>query len=266
MSQLLRTVNRAVQIFLRQNSLVFRPGPLLPKSPANLGLPYEQLRLRYRNELAVPGWWIPQSWSDQVVIFFHGSDGNITHELPTLKFLRSLQVNVLFVEYPGYGQSEGRTSESNCYRAAEAAWKYVCQTLGFAPERVFLFGQSIGSAVGTYLASSRQCGGLVFQSGFTSVPDLAAWLFPNLPAKHFCLIKMNSLDRVKKCGCPLLMLHSKTDEHIPVAQALRIYEQAPSPKKFVYLEGSHASRAWQHSTEVRTAWRELLSAHTTCWS
>src|SRR5262249_38463560 len=123
-----------------------------------------------------------------------------------------------------------------------------------------------GSAVGAYLAGSRLCRGLVFQSGFTSVPDTAALVFPYLPVRLFCRTKMNSLARIARCRCPVLVLHSEMDEHIPFVHARRIYERAPEPKKLVRLAGFHDSRDWQLVAEVRAAWLELLAGRTDGWS
>jgi fermentation-respiration switch protein FrsA (DUF1100 family) len=123
----------------------------------------------------------------------------------------------------------------------------------------------LGCAVGTYLTSKKKCGGLVLQSGFTSVPDMAARLYPFLPVRYFCLTQMNSLKRIAQCSCPLLLLHSTSDEHIPIAHSERVYRRAKEPKKFVRCPGSHASGAWQHSQEVRQAWEEILCGNTDDW-
>ncbi len=253
------------RLFFRQQELIFRPGAVLQTSPADSGVPCQELDLTCQDGTRVHGWWLPVDTSDKVVIFFHGSDGNLTHELATLYYLHSLPTSVLALDYPGYGKSEGRPTERGCYAAAEAAWAFVRETKGFSAQDTIIYGQSLGSAVGTYLASTRACGGMVFQSGFTSVPEMAALAYPYLPVRFFCRTNMDSLKRISQCDCPVLMLHSQSDEHIPITQALRVYERAPGPKKFLQLANSHFDHQWRYSPGVRSAWEELLNGRVEHW-
>lgn len=270
---MLRGAWRAVRTFVGQNRIIFRPGPHLLRTPADLEVAYETVHLRYGCFKGTRAWWVPQPGSGEgagggqtrAVIFFHGSDGNITHELPTLRFLRQLGVHVLLMEYPGYGSRWGFPNEFDCYWAAAAAWRFVCDTKEIDPERIVLFGHSVGGSVATQLATRVPCGGLVLQSTFTSVPDLAEHLYPGWPARFFCFTSMNSLRRIGRCRCPVLLLHSPADEHIPYAQGERLYAATQSPKRFVDLRGSHWSRAWLHDPAVHRAWRELLSGQWRAW-
>ncbi len=252
------------RLIWRQNQLIFRPSGQATRTPHDIHLGFEQVWLRTERGSQVHGWWVPAEGGRKVVLFFHGSDGNISCELPSLHFLHALGVSVLMVDYPGYGQSSGRPSEQGCYDAAEAAWSFVREQHRFAAQGVIIFGQSLGSAVSVYLAARYPCAGLVFQSGFSSVPDMAARVYPYLPARWFCLTQMNSLERVACCRCPVLVLHSEDDEHIPIAQALRVYARARGPKKFMRLHGPHQSH-WQSAPGVRAAWEELLAERTDAW-
>lgn len=260
---------RAVKLFITQNRVIFRPGEWLSRTPADLGLAYDEIRLRYGIGTVARAWWVPQTEPAAhggTVIFFHGSDGNITHELPTLRFLHALGVHVLMVDYPGYGEGGGFPNEFDCYWTAGAAWRFVCQTKAIAPEKIVLFGQSVGSAVAVQLATRVPCRGLILQSGFTSVPELAAYLYPNLPTQLFCFTRMNSLRRIARCRCPIVVMHSPSDEHIPFAQGQRLYDAAHPPKKLVKLRGSHWGRAWMDDDQVRAAWREVLSGQYAHWA
>lgn len=234
-------------------------------SPANLGIAFEEHYLKIKKNINIHCWWIPGSTQAKAVIFFHSNRGNITYELKTVKFLHSLGGSVLLVDYPGYGKSDGRPGEKACYDTADASWDFVCHEKGFASENVILFGQSLGSAVAAYLAAKRQCGGLIFQGGSTSIPDMAAHLYPILAIRLFCHIRLNSLKFIAKCQCPVLIIHSKFDEHVPIRHAQQIYSSAPSPKKFVQFNGSHFGSEWQLNPLVRSSWKELLTGQTGQW-
>jgi pimeloyl-ACP methyl ester carboxylesterase len=253
------------RLYFTQDALVFRPWKTRARSPSEYAIPFEDLRLPLEDGHAVRAWWVPSPRSDRAVLFFHGSDGNITHELPALQFLLSLPVSALLVEYPGYEMNGVRPTERGCYQAAEAAWRFLRQQKGFEPEKIVLYGHSLGGAVATYLAAGHPCGGLVSQSGFTSVPDMAARLYPYLPVRLFCRTRMDSLQRIAQCACPFLVIHSQEDEHIPIQQAQRLFQRAPGPKKFVALHGPHFGSYWQRDPEVRAAWRELINRDIAAW-
>ena len=122
------------RLYLRQNRIIFRPGPLLDRTPADLNLDYEDLHLKSPAGLSIWSWWIPYALSSKALVYFHGSDGNITHELPVLRFLHSLRINILIVEYPGYKPYGKRPNESACNQAAEAAWDFLLTEKEFSPE------------------------------------------------------------------------------------------------------------------------------------
>jgi len=252
------------RLYIRQNALIFRPGPPLDRSPASFGIPYEDVRLPCADGSRVRGWWIPNPEGRPAVIFFHGSDGNITHELPVACFLRALSVGAMLVEYPGYGDG-ARTSERGAYQAAEAAWTFVTRACGVPPDKIIIFGQSLGSGVATYLAARQPCGGLVVQSGFRSVPDLAARAYPYLPVRLFCRTRMNSLERIARCPGPVLILHSEDDEAIPVDEARALYARVRGPRKLITYRGPHHGAQWQYELRVRQAWAQLVNGETAAW-
>lgn len=254
------------RLFIRQDRLIFRPGPVLDRSPATIGIRHEPVRLAAGEGSTVAAWWVPGAAEAPAVVYFHGSEGNLTHELPAVAFLYALGVNALLVEYLGYDGDGVRPSEAGCYRTADAAWHHVTEQRGFPEGRVILFGHSLGAAVAARTAAGRQCAGLVLQSGFTSVRDLAARAYPYLPVRPFLRTRMDALERVRRGRCPLLVIHSRDDEHIPYEQGRRLFDESAGPKKLVTLRGSHFGQPWHRSPEIRAAWRELLARDFRTWA
>jgi len=255
-----------VRLFARQDRMVFRPQPGQDRSPASIGIDYTELRLAAGDDAGVAAWWVAGAEDAPVVVYFHGSAGNLTYELPVVQFLHSLGVNSLLVEYVGYDGDGQRPSEAGCYRTAEAAWEHVTLYRGFAADRVILFGHSLGAAVAAHSAIGRACAGLVLQSGFTSVGDLAAHAYPYLPVRPFVRTRMNALEAVGRCPCSVLVIHSSDDEHIPYQHGLRLYGEARTTKKLVTLRGSHFGHNWQGLPEVEAAWRELVARDFATWT
>jgi pimeloyl-ACP methyl ester carboxylesterase len=254
------------QVFLRQRTIVFRPSRETPWDPGSFHQEFEDLWLSLPNGKKAHGWWLPRKQARKLVFFLPGSIGNVSHELSTLAFLLSLDAAVITVDYPGFGKSEGKPSESGCYAAATAAWEYAVQQKGIEPRNVIVFGRSVGATVGAHLAARKNCGGLVCHGGFTSLPDVAAAAYPYLPARFFCYIRFNTLKYVDLCRCPVLVMHSSNDHVIPPAHGRKIFEKANHPKRFLPLTGDHYGNDWQASPGLREALSSLLNDERPFWN
>ncbi len=173
----------------------------------------------------------------KVVLFFHGNAGNLSGRTELMVRLAALGVEVLIIDYRGYGHSEGRPSEEGVYRDARAAWKFLILEHGIDADRVVVFGKSLGGAAAIDLASHVEPAGLIVQSSFTSVPDMAARHYPFVPA--FALrTKMDSLSKISSIGCPKLFIHSTHDEIVPYKMGRRLFDAAGGPKTFFEVVGS----------------------------
>ena len=246
-------------VFCRQRGIVFRPSRATPWDPGSFHQEFEDLSLTLPNGKKAHGWWLPQKQAKKLVLFLPGSIGNVSHEQSTLAFLLSFNAAVITVDYPGFGKSEGTPSEAGCYAAATAAWEYAVRQKGVEPRDVIVFGRSLGATVAAHLAARTDCGGLVCQGGFTSLPDVAAAAYPYLPARFFCYIRFNTLKYIVLCRCPVLVMHSSNDRVIPAAHGRKIFEKASPPKRFLPLAGDHYGNDWQASPGLREAFSSLLN-------
>lgn len=175
------------------------------------------------------------------VIFFHGNGGNISNVGWVGQRLSSRGLNVLLLEYRGYGRSEGDVNgEQGLYADADAGYHYVTKTLGVRPESVVLYGQSLGTAVAADMASRRQCAALILESGFSSASDLAATVLPLLPRRlHF--LSRNRFESARKLAgvkCPVLITHGDPDDTIPKEHGQRLFAAANEPKKLLIFPGA----------------------------
>ncbi len=232
----------AVFLFVFQDKLIFLPevgGRELVGSPADIGLPYRAVSISTTDGETLHAWWVEHPSPRARVLFSHGNAGNISHRLGTLRLLYDLRASVLLYDYRGYGQSTGRPDEQGFYVDGDSALAWLDEqgTNGSAP--VVLMGRSMGAAVAAYLAAKHQVAGLVIESGFTSVPDLAQEIYWWLPARWLARIKLPTLEFVSGSSQPTLVIHSPDDEIVPFEHGLRLFEAAPQPSDFVELAGSH---------------------------
>ncbi len=101
----------------------------------------------------------------------------------------------------------GKVSELGIYRDAEAAWRHLTEERRIPAAEVVLFGRSMGAAVAASVAGRHRPGALIIESGFVSVPDMAAELYPWLPARRLEWIGFPTGDYLKSVSCPVLVVH-----------------------------------------------------------
>jgi len=175
--------------------------------------------------------------AEAVLLWFHGNAGNITNRYEMIRMLMHLPAQVFIIDYRGYGKSEGKPNEEGLYLDARAAWDYLTIERGIARERIIIFGKSLGGAPAIDLASKVEPSGLIVQSSFTSIEDMAASILPLFP--NFILrTKMDSKRKIASVRCPKLFIHSPIDEVVPYKLGRSLFEAAPEPKLFYEVPGA----------------------------
>ncbi len=228
-------------IFATQSRLLFLPnlpGRALTNTPADIGLAFEDVDLRTADGLRLHGWYVPGP-GEQVVLFFHGNAGNISHRLGSIQQFHDLGLSVLIIDYRGYGQSEGRTTERGTYQDAAAAWRYLTEARKVSPRRIVVFGRSLGGPVAAWLASRQEPGGLIVESAFSSIVDIGRELYPFLPVRWLTRFRYPTREYLSQANCPVLVVHSREDEIIPFHHAERNFAAAQEPRYFLEIHGGH---------------------------
>lgn len=247
--------------YLLQERLLYLPnlpGRGLVATPQDLGLRFEDVRLPTSDGVVIHAWFVPAAGARYAVIFFHGNAGNISHRLDWLRILNGLGLEVLLVEYRGYGASEGRPSEEGMHRDALAAWNYLHAERALPACRIVLFGESLGGAVAARLATSVPAAGLILFSAFSSVADIAAYHYRFLPVRRLLRLNYATRDYVARATQAVLIMHSRDDEIVPFAQSQQILHGAGDRAVFVQTTGDHNSGFLHSELLIRDAIASFL--------
>lgn len=232
-------------LLFRQSGYVYYPDREVGLTPSYFNIPYEDVALKTGDGETIAGWFIPVDRNTNepapTVLFCHGNGGDIGDWLDSVKTFYDMGLNALIFDYRGYGDSSGKPTEEGTYQDALAAWLYLTGRKGIPEKKIIVFGRSLGGSVATWLAEKVSPGALVIASTFTSAPDMAAKMFPFLPARLLCRFRYDSLSRIGNVRCPVLIAHSKDDEMIPYEHGRRLFEKANEPKQFVEMTGGHNS-------------------------
>ena len=175
------------------------------------------------------------------MLISHGNAEDIygVYEWVSKILVNFVNVNIVMYEYTGYGLNQENFScrEQYCYNDADAVYDYMVNTLNINPNRIVIFGRSLGSGPSCYLAEKYPVGGLILNSGFMSVFRVVFKFRWTLPGDMF-----PNIDRIKNVKCPVCIVHSIKDEIVPFYHAKEMYKNAKNKFQPLFLDGtSHNS-------------------------
>ena len=212
-----------------------------PPAVGSIGPKIENCWFRTSDGLKLHGWYCaPQKningslapiATDTVLMWLHGNGGNISDRYDMIRMLIQIPINIFIFDYRGYGRSEGTPSEAGIYLDARAAWEYLTRERSLRPEQIVILGKSLGGAPAIELATHVRPAGLIVQSSFTSIAEMAAAVLPFYP-RFLIRTRMDSLSRIRSIQCPKLFVHSPADEIVPYRLGRALYEAASQPKQF----------------------------------
>jgi hypothetical protein len=212
--------------FFYAERLIFLPRPQsYQDSP-------EILKLTTPNGEQISALYLPNPTAVYTVLYSHGNAEDLGRIRSRLEHLRTLGVSVFAYDYRGYGTSQGTPSEQNAYQDIEAAYRYLTGTLGVSPNRIILYGRSLGSGTSVEIASRESVAGLVLESPFTSTFRVVTQI-AIVPFDRF-----DNLRKIDQVQCPVLFLHGTHDRLIPFHHSETLMGQVRSPKQLIPIQGA----------------------------
>lgn len=187
----------------------------------------------------IHAWWLPRRPDAPVLLLFPGQAGNLSGRGQTLmKIADRLGSSVMIFDYPGYGKSEGKPNEPNCYDAAEGAIRWLRDVQGVPTEQVTFYGESLGGGVATELARRHSCRALILVKTFTSLPATAKMHYPWLPVHWLMSNRFDNLSKLPDVRCPVFVASATQDRVVPYAHGELLFVAANEPRHFFRDEGS----------------------------
>ena len=229
-------------IWFFQRRLIYLPFGVPGMSAATVFEGGADVRLRTEDGLQLTAWWAPaigpaeRSARGVTVLVAPGNAGSRALRVPLARALTGRGFDVLLVEYRGYGGNPGFPTEDGLAGDVRAAYRYLTEDLGVDPQRLVLFGESLGGAVLTRLATERPVGGLVLRSPFTSLADVGAQAYPFLPVRILLRERYPLREQVRAVRVPVAVVAGAADEVVPAEQSRAVAAAADAS----YVELPHA--------------------------
>lgn len=202
------------------------------------GVPVKEVFFPTARGRKLHGWFLKKPGSRRVLLFSHGNAGNISYRAAIARLMVQAGASVFMYDYQGYGLSEGRPSLKGICQDALAAYDHLTGSEGAGAGEVVLYGESLGAGVSCYLASRRQCAGIVLQSAFSSLRRIGGEVMPFVriyPSWLFPKPDLDNLAFLRDEHPPVLMFHGRLDSLIPFSHAQELFELATAPKTLVPL-------------------------------
>ncbi len=225
-------------LYVTQRSMLYHPNPT-HLQPAEAGLPEAQeIVLDTSDGEKVIAWHVPPRGDHPVVIYFHGNAEIVAWRVERHRALIANGTGLIALSYRGYAGSTGSPTEDGLYRDADAAYGFAVAR--YAPERIVLWGHSLGTGVAVRLAADKTVGKVILEAPYTSTVDVAAGLFPFVPVRWLMRDRFHSDERIGTVKAPVLILHGARDETIAMRFGERLFALAREPKRFIkYDKGGH---------------------------
>lgn len=177
-----------------------------------------------------------------VIVYFHGN-GVVMGDLLWMarEFLKR-GVGVVLAEYRGYGLSAGVAapvpSEVGLYDDAEAVFATLTAQ-GIGPERIALFGESLGTGVAAEMAARGRGASLVLVTPYTSIPEVASRFAFGLPVQLLMRERFDTFAKAARIAVPTLLLHGTDDRVVPYAMSLKLAAKLPRARLITITGGQH---------------------------
>ncbi|MBJ6726525.1 alpha/beta hydrolase [Geomonas sp. Red875] len=246
--------------------LFYYPDSNVYQTPANFGLRYDSVTFPSTDGNILSGWFVPAVGPAKgTVIHYHGNAQNMTAHFSFVSWLPAEGFNVFVFDYRGYGKSTGHPDRKGVFEDSVAAARYVATRKDVDPERLLIFGQSLGGANAIAAAGSGQLRGIravAIESAFSSSRSIVRekiGLIPVLSLLKWPLSYLligdsySAIAAVDKISpVPLLLIYETRDPVIPISEGRKLFDKAKQPKEFWTLEAkSHAGAFVEKNSPYR---------------
>ncbi|MBI3817650.1 MAG: alpha/beta hydrolase [Planctomycetes bacterium] len=255
-------IGAAALLFIFQGRLIFPAQRGGARDPRDAGLASAEVLEVHSHGAALHGYILyskpPGDPPGPALLFFHGNAENVTMDAGWLGELRKLGLVVAEVDYPGYGLSEGSPDEGSLIDSGIAALAALRANPAVDAHGIVLLGSSLGSGVAVAVAARENVAGVILQSPFDSLVNVAMLHYPIFP-RFLVRTPFDSRARIAGVQAPMLFMHGDRDSIVPLANGRALAAAARNVREFHVVNGAGHNDLVSVAGERYFAWiREFV--------
>ena len=222
-----------------QRKLIYLPDNS-PVGAADAAVPgARDVVLRTADGLELAAWYVPGSAPDAMtVLVANGNGGHRGVRAPLARALSDAGLAVLLFDYRGYGGNPGSPSEDGLALDVRAARDHLVEEVGVRPDRLLYFGESLGAAVVTELATEYPPAGLILRSPFVDLASVAAVHYPFVPARALLRDRFPLAEQIARIDVPTTVVYGGEDSIVPPEQSRAVADAAVQLHRLVEVPGA----------------------------
>lgn len=242
----------------------FSDRAILPSGPSTYQTLPGLLQIPTPNGQTIAALYKPNALAKYTLLMSHGNGEDLGDLQSQIDDFKAMGFSVFAYDYRGYGQSQGSASVANVYEDVETAYQYLIQTLKIAPNRIVLYGRSVGGGPSTALAArhtsvstEQSIAGTILESTFISTFRVT------IPIQILPYEKFPNQENIRQTHhLSTLIIHGTNDRVIPYWHGQTLYATAQEPKQLLTIEGADhndvSSIAGTKYSQTITQWLETL--------
>jgi alpha-beta hydrolase superfamily lysophospholipase len=236
------------------SNLLFVPIKPFPLTPDGAELQYEDQFIDTADNVQLHGWKVfADKASAGSILFFHGNGDNVSTQLPNTFWLAKEGYDLYFYDYRGYGLSQGTATLDDTINDMALMIAHVVEQLADG-EKLIVMGHSLGGSMAIYTVAHSayrdRIKALITIEAFSDYHDVTqdvlskSWLL--WPFQWLLSFTVdNSYRPLDSIGLispiSVAIIHSESDEMIPMYHAEKLFEAAKQPKAFLLIDSNHSN-------------------------
>ena len=229
-------------MFFFQSNLLYHPSvdTYLKDQVTNEPTKIEKVKITTVDNIDLVAWFYNKDIEKfKTILFFHGNAGSLENRTYKLNHFKDLNVNFLIIAWRGFNGNKGKPNEMGLYEDAKSAIQWL-KAKNIKEKNIILYGESLGAGVAVEIAQNKNYAGVILESPFTSMVNMAKKYYPFFPVRFLLRDKFESHKKITNISVPVLIIHGKVDKVVPYDMGKKMYELANEPKFFYSQEyGDH---------------------------
>jgi uncharacterized protein len=223
-----------------QRRLIYLPSASSVPPAAEVIDGARDVTLRTTDGLRLGAWLVPADNPERgmTVLVANGNAGDRSLRAPLAEALAAEGLAVLLFDYRGYGANPGSPTEHGLARDVRAAYRFLVDQAGVPPDRILYYGESLGAAVVTELATEHPPAGLVLRSPFVDLAAVGRVHYPFLPIGTLLRDRYPLAHNLEQVHAPTTVVYGTRDSIVPPEQSRAVTDAASGATRIVRIVGA----------------------------